>query len=278
LYRRPIRKRGETIQNAVDRGSIVAQQIQRSAEKILELEKMLKAEQKKNREENKKQVYSDKICTNCGETKNYQSFKTIDIATNVGICLACANHERTRTRKMSKTVEATTKAVDLMAETLKDINRVFSRHKLPLEAQVVGGSLLGITDIIKEIQVGVKCMMAAPAETLINTNNVSDAINQKIAWPIILYTLAVCGGNQCVTAQVLGMSRNTLRDRLYDINANCPRLIDEYRCQEVWPKELNKPGQSLKLLTYLEVDPNLEVGYEEENVGGITVIDSGIND
>jgi hypothetical protein len=98
-------------------------------------------------------------------------------------------------------------------------------------------------------------------------------MNKEIVWPMVAYAYTISGFNQVLTARILGISRNTLRSRMLDIQEFCPRLIREYRAEGKWIKEYDS-----KMLGYLEQNPNEEITYEEEITGGVDVIDSGIDD
>jgi hypothetical protein len=211
--------------------------------------------------------YSDSItCKQCGETKEKSRFKILDLGLNLGICNQCAKSDNIQTRRMKETELASQKATDLMAEALRNVERIFTRHKLPLETNLIGSIVKGAIDIVSYLQTSVRIV----SNDITPIAEVNNMINRDIIWPIIMYTLSIAQGNQVTAAKILGISRNTLRDRMKQVEINCPRLIDEFRCREKWPTKIKE-----RTIGYLEMDPEMEAR-NEEVVSDVRVIDSGI--
>ena len=208
-------------------------------------------------------------CRECGEEKEKHAFKILEEKSLFGVCNQCAMGEAKQTRKIEETIAATRKANDLMAETIKDIERMFRRHKIPLETQLIKSILFGCTEILNDIQAISRHLNS---KDYLPIADIGMKLEKAIVWPTLLYTFTVSDFNQVKTAKILGISRNTLRDRMQQIEEQCPRLIDEYRCRERWPRRLIKQ----KPAGYLELDPDLEVIHEEVT-GGVRVIDSNIS-
>jgi len=237
-------------------------------ERIKELQNRLNSYSTKPKESNLPIEFN---CRACCEIKPTLKFKSIETNLTYGICISCSNEDRIKTRRMQETVTAASKANDIMTEATKKVEMLFERHKLPLEARLLSSIVHGSIEIVNILQTGVRHSQIDPeGEPVILS---SDAMNKEIVWPMVAYAYTISGFNQVLTARILGISRNTLRSRMLDIQEFCPRLIREYRAEGKWIKEYDS-----KMLGYLEQNPNEEITYEEEITGGVDVIDSGIDD
>ena len=216
-----------------------------------------------------KEIFPDEItCRECKITKEKDKFKVYELDTRMGICNKCTREGRLKTERMKQTEEATEKATELMAQTLKTIEKLYERYKLPLEKNLIADVLMGITEAVHSLQTGVK--YTKYDETATPVTQIGEILNTKIIWPMVMYALGI-SDSQVQAAKILGISRNTLRMRMSEIEKERPRLIDEYRCREKWIK------RKVKIQGYLEMDPNMEVRHEEV-FGGVCVIDSSISD
>ena len=267
----PIRKQGETLAQAIERttGHVVVHK-----EKLQKKDKEVKALKEKVRRyermaSSNNAFPEELICRECQTSKPREQFKIVEIDVKLGICKKCDREGRLQTERMRETEKATDKATEMMAKTISDIDRLFSRHKLPLEKNVIGDILIGTTEIVRNLQTTARYSnYNSKAEPVIGINSI---LNERVVWPLVLYTYTITGFNQVKTAKILGISRNTLRDRMMEIEKQRPSMITLYRCEENWPN-FNKT----KVSGYLEMDPALEVR-REEIAPSVRIIDSSIS-